>query len=192
MEERSLVGLEARAVDGSVVGRISEVLVDEDSEEVTHVVVEPDEGEQMEVPITAVTLDPEVDFATFEADRSDEEEYLVTEPLSPEETEEDLEAREDWEDETYTPDSGYPRNDAFVNPETGEEEVDPRLEDNEGLEDDVRDLIVDTGLEVRSAQDGVVELGGSATTQEDLEEVIADIMGLDEVREVDSSEVEVG
>lgn len=192
MEERSLVGLEARAVDGSVVGRISEVLVDEDSEEVTHVVVEPDEGEQMEVPITAVTLDPEVDFATFEADRSDEEEYLVTEPLSPEETEEDLEAREDWEDESYTPDSGYPRNDAFVNPETGEEEVDPRLEDNEGLEDDVRDLIVDTGLEVRSAQDGVVELGGSATTQEDLEEVIADIMGLDEVREVDSSEVEVG
>lgn len=192
MEERSLVGLEARAVDGSVVGRISEVLVDEDSEEVTHVVVEPDEGEQMEVPITAVTLDPEVDFATFEADRSDEEEHLVTEPLSPEETEEDLEAREDWEDESYTPDSGYPRNDAFVNPETGEEEVDPRLEDNEGLEDDVRDLIVDTGLEVRSAQDGVVELGGSATTQEDLEEVIADIMGLDEVREVDSSEVEVG
>lgn len=187
-----MVGLEARAVDGSVVGRISEVLVDEYSEEVTHVVVEPDEGEQMEVPITAVTLDPEVDFATFEADRSDEEEHLVTEPLSPEETEEDLEAREDWEDESYTPDSGYPRNDAFVNPETGEEEVDPRLEDNEGLEDDVRDLIVDTGLEVRSAQDGVVELGGSATTQEDLEEVIADIMGLDEVREVDSSEVEVG
>ena len=212
-----MVGLEARAVDGSVVGRISEVLADEDSGEVTHVVVEPDEGEQLEVPITAVTLDPEVDFATFEADRSDEEpgdhtgdeieddrapddsvedyeSQLVTEPQSPEESQsdEDLEAREDWEDETYTPDSGYPRNDAYVNPETGEVEVDPRLEDNEGLEDDVRDLIADTGFEVRSAEDGVVELSGSATTQEDLDEVLAEIMGLDEVREVDTSDVEVG
>ena len=218
MEERGLVGLEARAVDGSVVGRISEVLADEESGEVTHIVVEPDEGEQLEVPIAAVTLDPEVDFATFEADRSDEEpgdhtgdeikvdyvpddsdeeDYegqLVAEPQSPEEaqSEEDLEAREDWEDESYTSDSGYPRNDTYVNPETGEEEVDPRLEDNEGLEDDVRDLIADTGLEVRSAEDGVVELTGSAPTQEDLEEVIAEILGLDEVWEVDTSDVEVG
>ena len=70
--------------------------------------------------------------------------------------------------------------------------MDPRLEDNEGLEDDVRDLIADTGLEVRFAEDGVVELTGSAPTQEDLEEVIAEILGLDEVWEVDTSDVEVG
>lgn len=219
MEERGLVGLEARAADGAEIGRITQVVVDEESGEVTHVVVEPEEGEQVEVPITEVSLDPEADFATFEADRSDEEpgdhigdeveddyapddsdeeDYehegqLVTEPESPEEaqTEEDLESREDWEDETYTPDSGYPRNDVYVDPDTGEEEVDPRLEDNETLADDVEDLIADTGLEVRSAEDGVVELTGSVATQEDLEGLIAEIMGLDEVREVDTPDVDV-
>jgi sporulation protein YlmC with PRC-barrel domain len=73
VEERGLVGLEARAADGSVVGRISSILTDEGSGEVTHVVVEPDEGEQLEVPITEVSLDPDADFATFHADSFDDE-----------------------------------------------------------------------------------------------------------------------
>ncbi|HEX2728859.1 MAG TPA: PRC-barrel domain-containing protein, partial [Rubrobacteraceae bacterium] len=142
MQERGLVGLEARTADGEEVGRISEVVTDEESGEVTHVIVEDDEGTQAEIPITAVVLDPDADFATFHADRSDEEpgDYVadaeqpegyaplesdeedslhegqfVAEPESPEEaqSEKDL-AREDWEDESYTADSGYPRNDSYV------------------------------------------------------------------------------
>jgi osmotically-inducible protein OsmY len=97
----------------------------------------------------------------------------------------------DWQDEGSLPDSGYPRNDVYIDPDTGEEKIEPRLEDNETLEDDVEDLIADTGVAVRSAEDGVVVLAGSAATQEDLEEVIAEIMGLDEVQEVDTTDVDV-
>ncbi|MCA1687491.1 MAG: PRC-barrel domain-containing protein, partial [Actinobacteria bacterium] len=39
LDERGLVGLEARARDGTEVGRISEVMTDEESGEVTHVLV---------------------------------------------------------------------------------------------------------------------------------------------------------
>jgi hypothetical protein len=227
VEERGLVGLEARAADGTEIGRITEVIVDEESGEVTHVVVEPDDGEQVEVPITDVSLDPEADFATFRADASDDEpgdhlgdteapnkayapaesgapdDYehegqLVTAPQDPADAQppedrvkESGEAG-DWEDEGFLPDSGYPRNDVYVDPDTGEEEVDPRLKDNETLEDDVEDLIAETDLKVRSAEDGVVELTGAASTQEDLEEAIAEIVGLDGVREVDTTDVDVG
>jgi sporulation protein YlmC with PRC-barrel domain len=222
VEERGLVGLEARTADGVEIGRIAEVVTDEESGEVTHVVVERGE-ERFEAPISAISLDVDADFATFHADRSDEEpgdhvgdevgvategyapseseeeDYehegqLAAEPQSPAEAqaEEDLEAREDWEDETYTPDSGYPRNDAYVDPETGEEERDPLLEESEDLEDDVADLLADTDLEVRSAEDGVVELTGAAATREDLDEVIQEITGLDGVLEVDTTDVDVG
>ncbi len=220
MEDRGLVGLEARAEDGTEVGRIAEVLADEESGEVTHVMIERDQ-ERFEAPISSISLDPGADFATFHADRSDEEpgdhagdaeapegyaprssekeDYkhegqLVTEPESPAEAqaEEDLEAREDWEDETYTPDSGYPRNDAYVDPESGEVETDPLIEENEGLDDDVDDLLADTDLEVRSAEDGVVELTGAVATQEDLDETVQEIMGLDGVLEVDTTDVDVG
>jgi hypothetical protein len=220
VEERGLVGLEARTADGVEIGRIAEVVTDEESGEVTHVVVERGE-ERFEAPISAISLDADADFATFHADRSDEEpgdhvgdveepegyapseseeeDYehegqLAAEPQSPAEAqaEEDLEAREDWEDETYTPDSGYPRNDAYVDPETGEEAGDPLLEESEGLEDDVADLLADTHLEVRSAEDGVVELTGAAATREDLHEIVQEIMGLDGVLEVDTTDVDVG
>src|SRR5215210_3993304 len=70
--ERGLVGLEARTADGSEVGRIAEMITDEESGEVTHVVIEGDE-ERFEAPISAISLDPDADFATFHADRSDEE-----------------------------------------------------------------------------------------------------------------------
>jgi hypothetical protein len=223
LQERGLIGFEARAADGMEVGRIREIVEDEDSGEVTHVVVVTEEGERLEIPITDLTLDPDADFATFEADPSDEEpgdhtgdevepeddyapddiddedeeDYehegqLVTEPEDPEEAqaEEDLEAREDWEDETYTPDSGYPRNDVYVDPDTGEEEIDPLLKENEDVKDDVADLLDGTSLEVRSVKDGVVELTGAVATQEDLEEVVREIMGLDEVLEVDTTDVD--
>jgi hypothetical protein len=225
LQERGLIGLEARAADGTEVGRIAEVVEDEESGEVTHVVVQTEEGERLEVPITGISLDPDADFATFEADPSDEEpgdhtgdevqpeddyapddiddedeeDYehegqLVTEPEDPEEArpEEDLEAREDWEDESYTPDSGYPRNDVYVDPDTGKEEIDPLLKENEGPKDDVADLLDGTSLEVHSVKDGVVELAGAVATQDDLEEVVREIMGLDEVLEVDITDVDVG
>jgi sporulation protein YlmC with PRC-barrel domain len=220
LQERGLIGLEARAADGTEIGRIAEVVADEESGEVTHVVVETESGERLEAPITGLLLDSEADFATFEADSSDEEpgghtgdevepegdyaiggeeDYehegqFVTAPEDQDEaqSEEDLEAREDWEDETYTADSGYPRNDVYVDPDTGEEEVDPLLKENEDVKDDVADLLDGTSLEVRSVREGVVQLTGAVATQDDLEEVVREIMGLDEVLEVDTTDVDVG
>ena len=225
MQERSLIGLEARAADGSEVGRIADVVEDEDSDEVTHVVVETESGEWLEVPITDLFLDPDADFAIFEADASDEEPgdhtgdeaepdhyyapddiddedekdfepegQLVTEPEDGHDpsSEEDLEAREDWEDHSYTSDSGYPRNDVYIDPDTGDEEIDPLLEENDDVKDDVEDLLDSTSLKVRSVREGVVELTGTAATQDDLEEAVREIMGLEEVLEVDITDVDVG
>jgi sporulation protein YlmC with PRC-barrel domain len=224
LQERSLIGLEARSADGTEFGRINEVVTDEDGREVTHVVVETEEGEQLEVPITSLSLDPDADFATFRADASDvepgdhtddetepqgyapgyldeesAEDYehegqLVTESEYGEdaETDEDLETREDWEDESYTPDSGYPRNDVYIDPDTGEERVDPLLSNIEDLEHDVAELLDDTDLEVSNVREGVVELTGASASREDLEEVVREVMGLDEVLEVDTTDVDVG
>ena len=220
MEERGLVGIEARTADGEAVGRITEILTDEASGEVTHVVVER-EDQRFEVPITAISLDPEADFATFHADRSDEEPgdhvedevepeeaaplestaqdrrhegQLVSEPESGEEAQSEADlVREDWEDETYTPvDSGYPRTDAYIDPETGEAEVDPAMNEGTRLEDDAARLLDGTGLKVRAVKDGVVELTGAAATRQDLEESVEELTGLDGVREVDPTDVDVG
>lgn len=219
MEGRELVGLEARTPEDEEVGRISEILTDEESGEPTHVIVE--RGEQrFEIPIAAISSDEDADFATFHADRSDEEPgdhvgdeeelgyapvesedgvdderhegQFVTGPGSPNEAQsaEDL-VREDWQDEESTPDSGYPRNDAYVDPDTGEEDAAPEMTDNETLKDDVADLLTETSLEARSADGGIVELSGSIGRREDLEAVVAEIMGLDGVLEVDTTDVEI-
>jgi hypothetical protein len=216
LEERGLVGIEARTADGDAFGRISEVVVDEDGA-ITHVIVERDDGgpdvEMVEVPITSLSLDRDVDFATFHADPSDDEpgDHLGDEEPPQGYAPNQSDAKEDTEhdgqfvttptdpDEAVsldaqatTDDSGYPRTDAYIDPDTGEEEVDPLLKENETLKDDVDDLIVETTLRARRAQDGVVELTGSAATQEDLDAVVQEIMGLDEVRDVDTTEVEIG
>ena len=198
MEKQGLVGLEARSADGTeVLGRISEVVTDEETGEVTHVLVEGDAGDRTEVPISDVTLDAHANFAGFEADASDEEPgdhaddavevqgyapnrtgvddqshegQFVTSPTDQHEAadltqEASTEASEagGFEDEgSTTPESGYPRNDVYINPDTGDEETDPALEDNETLRDDVEDLVNGTELEVRAAEDGVVELTGRA------------------------------
>ncbi len=226
MEEKGLIGLEARMQDGTEVGRVLEVLTDEVTGNVTHVVVEADEEELMEIPIGDLDLDPDADFATYHADPSDEEpgdhlgdaerpegyapaqsdveDYehegqFATTPTDPDEAQapEDLNREADtaggWQDEaTNTVDSGYPRNDVYIDPDTGEEELDPALEDNETLEDDVKDLINGTELEVRAVKDGVVELSGKAGTQEDLDESVREILGLDGVLDVDTTDVDVG
>lgn len=225
MEERGLVGLEARATDGEILGRISALITDERSGEVTHVIVERGEEKQIEMPISSLTLDPEADFARFHTDPSDEEpgdhlgdaerpqgyapaqsdapdDYehegqFVTTPQDPDEAQsaEELERQASeasgYEDEgTNTADSGYPRNDAYINPDTGEEELDPAMKDNETLADDVENLINGTELGVRATKDGVVELTGRAASQEDLEGRIEEIMGLDGVLEVDTTDVD--
>ncbi len=148
---------------------------------------------------TGDEIEPENDYAPDELGEGAEEDYehegqFVTAPEDQNETqaERDLAAREDWEDETYTPDSGYPRNDVYVDPDTGEEETDPLIRENEALVDEVADLLDGTDLEVSSARDGVVALTGAMATQEDLEEVMREIMGLDEVLEVDITDVDVG
>ena len=228
MEEQGLVGLEARSADGTeVIGRISEVVTDEGSGEVTRVVVEGDGGDQTEVPISEITLDPEADFVTFGADASDEEPgdhvdddvepqgyapnqsdvddsehegQFVTSPTDEHEAADptqvaSTEAGEasGWEDEgSTTPESGYPRNDVYIDPDTGEEETDPALEDNVTLQDDVEDLVNGTELEVRAVKDGVAELTGRAATQDDLDESVAEIMGLDGILDVDTTDVDVG
>ena len=226
MKEQGLIGLEARTQDGTEVGRVLEVLTDEATGNVTHVVVEADEEERMEIPIGDLDLDPDADFATFRADPSDEEpgdhlgdterpegyapaqsdveDYehegqFVTTPTDPDEAISTKEAQREaseaggWEDEgTNTVDSGYPRNDVYIDPDTGEEVLDPAMEDNETLEDDVEDLINGTGLEVRAVKDGVVGLSGRAATQEDLDEAVREILGLDGVLDVDTTDVDVG
>ncbi|MDQ5810388.1 MAG: BON domain-containing protein, partial [Actinomycetota bacterium] len=62
----------------------------------------------------------------------------------------------------------------------------------QALKDDVEDLINDTDLEARSVNGGVVELSGSAATRQDLEEIVQEIMGLDGVLDVDTTDVDVG
>jgi hypothetical protein len=226
VEEKGLIGLEARMLDGTEVGRVLEVLTDEATGNVTHVVVEADEEERTEIPIADLDLDPDTDFATFHADPSDEEpgdhlgdaerpegyapaqsdveDYehegqFATTPTDPNEAQapEDLNREADaaggWQDEaTNTVDSGYPRNDVYIDPDTGKEELDPAMQDNETLADDVEDLVNGTELEVRAAKDGVVELSGRAETQEDLDESIREILGLDGVLDVDTTDVDVG
>jgi sporulation protein YlmC with PRC-barrel domain len=226
LEEQGLIGLEARTQDGTEVGRVLEVLTDEATGNVTHVLVETDEEERLEIPIGELDLDPDVDFATFHADPSDEEpgdhlgdaerpegyapsqseveDYehegqFATTPTDPDEAQapEDLDREADeaggWQDEaTNTVDSGYPRNDVYIDPDTGEEELDPAMQDNETLEDDVEDLVNGTELDVRAVKDGVVDLSGRAATQEDLDESVREILGLDGVLDVDTTDVDVG
>ena len=222
MQERSLIGLEARVADGTQVGRIVEVVTDEKVGEVTYVIVETEEGEQLEVPLTSLSLDPDADLATYRADASDvepgdhtddevepehyapdeiddpsEEDYehegqLVTDPENEAKHVEDLKTREDWEDDSYTSDSGYPRNDVYIDPDTGETEEDPLLSNIESVKHDVADLLDGTNLKVSNVREGVVELTGAASTQEALDEVVREVMGLDEVLEVDTTDVDVG
>lgn len=229
MEERGLVGIEARTADGTGMGRITEVVVDEDRA-ITHVIVELEDGgsgERVEVPITSLTLDRDVDFATFHADASDDEPgdhlgdevvpqgyapnqsdtddtghdgQFVTTPTDPDEAvslDEEASTEADqaggWQDEeSTTAESGYPRTDAYIDPDTGEEVVDPALNEGVGVGDEAARLLDGTGLEVRAVKDGVVELTGAAASRDDLQESVDEVMGLTEVREVDTTDVDVG
>lgn len=82
----------------------------------------------------------------------------------------------------------------YTDPETGAEETDPALRESETVQDEVEELLellADTEIEVVSSQDGVVALSGEVATQEDLDTLVTEILGLDGIVEVDTSEVEV-
>ena len=228
MQERGLVGLEARTADGSeVIGRISEVLTDEDTGEVTHVMVETDDGPDevlLEVPISSVNLDPEADFATFHADASDVEPgdhiddadrpegyapnrevgpedwphqgQFVTSPQdeslaqSPEELDRQADEAGGFQDEEFTPfESGYPRNDAYIDPDTGEERERYPAEGDD-LRTDVEQLLDGTGLRLREIREGLAILEGSVG-RDDLRDLVGQISDIEEVFDVDATDVDV-
>ncbi len=224
MQEHGLVGLEARTANGEeVIGRISELIADETTGEVTHVVVET-ERELVQIPITALDLDPEADFATFHADPSDDEPgdhvddaerpagYAPNRDVGPEdrlhegqfvaapEDEAAAQSREEldregdqaggFEDEGSTPtDSGYPRNDAYIDPDSGQERERYPAE-GEDLRSDIEQLLDGTDLRLREVREGVVELEGSAGSREDLEDLVAQIGELEDVLDVETTDVD--
>jgi sporulation protein YlmC with PRC-barrel domain len=235
VEGESFLGLEVRANDGTNLGRVTEVITDGITDEVTHLVLEW-EGVNMEVPLSAVVLDEDGDFATYSPDASDvepgdhvgdeyrpgdhvggeykpggyspaweaipdQEDYerrgqfvhvgdLDEPPVSPAQV-----AREDWEDEPFEPDSGYPENDAFIDEQTGEETYAYR--DGDDLQADVAEVLDstevydDTGIRLRRIVGTVVVLGGVAASREDLDAVVVEILDLDGVADVDTTDVDV-
>ena len=229
MDGQGLIGLEARAPDGTALGRVTEVLTGEDDGVVvvTHVVVESG-GEYQELPFSSVDLDPEADFGTFRPDAFDDtpgehegeeirptgyapnkpffgpddsphDGQFVTSPRDPDEAASpaDIEREGDeaggWQDEgSNTVESGYPRNDVYIDPETGEEVQEPLLKENVSLADDIADLISETSVEVVGDVDGVVQLSGSVGSQEDLEDIVSEVMAQTGVLGVDTGDVDVG
>lgn len=225
MERETFLGLEVRADDGSDLGRVTDVIADGATGEVTHLVLEWG-GVDTEVEVSAVAFDEDGEFATYSPDASDvepgdhvgdkyepegysplwatlpaQEDHerqgqfvhlgdLDEPPVSPAQ-----EAREDWEDESYEPDSGYPENDAFVDEQTGEET--DAYRDGDDLRADVTEILDstevydDTGIRLRWIVGTVVVLGGAAASREDLDAVVAEILDLEGVADVDVTDVDV-
>jgi len=225
VERENFLGLEVRANDGTDLGRVTDVITNGATGEVTHLVLEWG-GVDTEVAVSAVVLDEDGEFATYSPDASDvepgdhvgdeyepggyspirdalptQEDYerqgqfvhlgdLDEPPVSPAQ-----EAREDWEDESYEPDSGYPENDAFVDEQTGEET--DAYRDGDDLRADVTEVLDsteiydDTGIRLRWIVDTVVVLGGAAASREDLDAVVAEILDLEDVADVDVADVVV-
>ena len=133
-----------------------------------------------------------------DADDAEHEGQFVTTPTDPdeavspnEEASREADAAGGWQDEdSTTVESGYPRTDAYIDPDTGEEEVDPALNEGSGVDDEAARLLDGTGLGVRAVKDGVVELTGAVASGEDLRESVDEVMGLTEVREVDTTDVD--
>ncbi len=225
MEREGFLGLEVRANDGTDLGRITDVVTERATGEVTHLILKSG-GVEAQVAVSVVTFDEDAEFATYSSDASDvepgdhvDDEYrpggyspawaatpdqddherlgqfvhvgdLDEPPASPAQ-----EAREDWEDESYEPDSGYPENEAFVDEQTGEETEAYRAGDD--LRADVEEVLDstevydDTGIRLRRIVGTVVVLRGVAASKEDLDAVVAEVLDLDGVADVDATDVDV-
>jgi PRC-barrel domain protein len=225
VEVESFLGLEVRAGDGTDLGRVTDVITDRATGEATHLVLKWGGVEaEIAVSAVALDEDGEFatyspdasdvgpgDHAgdeykpggyspawTATPDRDDHDRLglfvhvgdLDEPPASPAQ-----EAREDWEDESYEPDSGYPENEAFIDEQTGEETYAYR--DGGDLWADVAEVLDsneihdDTGIRLRRIAGTVVVLGGAAASREDLDAVVAEIWDLDGVADVDTTDVDV-
>lgn len=135
----------------------------------------------------------------FGPDDSPHEGQFVTSPGDPDEATSpaDVDREGDeaggWQDEgSNTVESGYPRSDVYIDPDTGDEIQEPLLKENVTLADDIADLISGTGVEVEGEVEGVVRLSGSAASQEDLESILSEIMAQTGVLGVDAGDVDIG
>lgn len=125
---------------------------------------------------------------------------LVTKPSdpsdakAPEELDRESGEADGWEDEESTPaDSGYPRTDAYIDPETGEAtEGYPEAGETRSLGEALDLIVEETGLQVVSVSEGVVELAGNVPESAELDRVAARIAELEEVFEVDTGGVKIG
>ena len=154
-------------------------------------------GEHENEPIRPAGYAPNKPF--FGPDDSPHDGQFVTSPRDPDEaaspTDIDREGDEagGWQDEgSNTVESGYPRNDVYIDPDTGNEIQEPLLKENEGLADDIADLVSDTSVEVAGEVEGVVQLSGSVGSREDLESIVSEIMAQTGVLGVDTADVDVG
>ncbi len=96
-----------------------------------------------------------------------------------------------WEDEGSTTfDSGYPRDDAYIDPDSGQERERYPAE-GEDLRNGAEAILDGTDLRVREVREGVVELEGTAASREDLAELLADIAEIDGVFDVDTTDVNI-
>ena len=225
VHEEVFLGLEVRANDGTDLGRVTYVITDGATGEVTHLVLEWG-GVQAQVAVSVVTLDADGEFATYSPDASDvgpgdhagdehkTEGYSPAWAAVPDQDDHERlgqfvhvgdldeppaspaqEAREDWEDESYEPDSGFPENEAFIDERTGEETEAYRAGDD--LWSDVTEVLdstevrADTGIRLRRLAGTVVALGGYAASREALDAVVAEVMDLDGVADVDTTDVDV-
>ena len=164
--------------------------------------VEPDAlddepGEHEDEPIRPAGYAPNKSF--FGPDDNPHEGQFVTAPRDPDEAASpiDIDREGDeaggWQDEgSNTVESGYPRNDVYIDPDTGDEIQEPLLKENDGLADDIADLVADTSVEVAGEVEGVVQLSGSVGSREDLESIVTEIMAQTGVLGVDTADVDVG
>src|ERR687894_2556924 len=72
VEIESFFGLEVRADDGTDLGRVTDVITDRATGEVTHLLLKSG-GVDAEVSVSAVALDEDGEFATYSPDASDVE-----------------------------------------------------------------------------------------------------------------------
>ena len=225
MEAEGFLGLEVRASDGTDLGRVTGVITDRATGEATHLVLEWGGVEaQVAASVVIIDKDGEFATYSPDAsdvgpgdhagdeykpdgyspawsatpDREDHDRLglfvhvgdLDEPPASPAQ-----EAREDWEDESFEPDSGYPENEAFIDEQTGEETYAYRAGDD--LWADVAEVLDstavhdDTGIRLRGIFGAVVVLGGEAASQGHLEAAVAEILELGGVADVDATDVDV-
>jgi sporulation protein YlmC with PRC-barrel domain len=225
VDAESYLGMGVRANDGTDLGRVRDVITDRMTGEVTHLVLEsggvytevavsdvaldedgefaiysPDAsdvepGDHVEDEYEPSSYSPSWVASSAQEDYERQGQFVHMRDLDEPPASSAQVAREDWEDESYESDSGYPENDAFIDEQTGEET--DAYRDGDDLQADVAEVLDSTevydltGIRLRRIAGTVVVLGGAAASREDLEAVVAEILGLEGVADVDTTDVDV-